>query len=186
MNNRQQLPGPPVPQNWLRISGNRMTRKFLSEKYDLLYDLAKQIIKDYNPCNIILCEIGHTGIPAIGCRAYGPQPRNNAVLCCGIFEFSDRSISDKNNVCTHLGSNGCKVKSLRCALWYCESCNYSNKMPHVHFNKDVVSQTPVLSPLHLALIKEMKHYRMDGVFRQGKVKTVESAYQSFKENPHGY
>lgn len=164
----QKLPGPPPKQ--------RMTRKFLSDKYDLLYDLAKRIVKDHNPCNMIFTEVKNQ-IPAVGCRAWGVRA-NNPLCCSGFNE------GDTDYICIHWGTKGCRVKSLRCALWYCETCNFNDRMPHVHFEKDVVSVTPVLSQLHLNLIKEMKKYRFDGVFREGKVKTIESAYQSFKKGDY--
>jgi hypothetical protein len=138
----------------------------------MLYYLAKKMVKDDNPCAIML-GVDFAGKPVVGCRGF--EATTNAMLCCGGFH-----IEDHDNICRYCGPNGCKVMSLRCALWYCEKCNYNEKMPHVTFSKDVRSITPIVTKLHLSLIKEMKRWRFDGEFRQGKGVTVESAYQSFK------
>ncbi len=147
----------------------KVTYKMLNAAYDLLWELAQSIIRDRNPCNFI--RGGKSNI--ISCLGFGPQA--NATLCCGGYV-----VDDFDYICPHVGPNGCKVKSLRCALWYCEACNVDGKFPHVHFQRDVVSITPIIGRDHLELIKQMKHWKFDGVFREGKGAIIKSAYKSFQ------
>jgi hypothetical protein len=72
------------------------TTKFISEKYDELYDKADKLLKEYNPCRI---KCG-------SCQANRIDPKYNSTkqLCCGGCPY---------------WKNGCTVKSLACKLWLC-------------------------------------------------------------------
>ncbi len=65
------------------------------EVYDILFNIGKQIIDHYNPC----------------------QWKNGK---CGRMRSSETETEVCCKGCQHLGENGCTVKSLACKLWLCE------------------------------------------------------------------
>lgn len=86
----------------------------ISKLYDLLYDKADRLIKQYNPCNIhkennrIVCNNEYM------CKVYGQQ------LCC--------------TNCKYLGEHGCTTKSLGCKLGCCWQ---GNSWQYAKENKDI-------------------------------------------------
>lgn len=154
----------------------KITRKFLSKKYDELYQLAIIYLQNMNPCHIKPVINRKTNKPT-GCMSCNGYRKLTTTLCCGPF--------DDQPTCVHLGKKGCKVKSLRCRTWFCQDLN-DGMMPSVNFpayRAGVylgVTMVPIRDNTHLHIIKEMKKYRFHLLFREGKTKAVEEAYQSFQ------
>jgi hypothetical protein len=71
--------------------------KYLSKKYDELYNKADKLFKKYNPCKIQnrKCIVGKH-------------------CCCG-----NEYKTIEEGRCKYLTENGCSVKSLACKLWLC-------------------------------------------------------------------
>ena len=72
----------------------------ISEIYDMLYNIADVLIKDYNPCEF------KDGI----CKKWRLEGKERKDGCCG--EFSE-------NLCKYHSGSGCTVTNLSCKLWFC-------------------------------------------------------------------
>lgn len=85
----------------------------LSEVYDLIYKLADEYIREYNPCKID--EHG---------RCERSKPLN--CTCCGGRFSSSGDNRPQTHICEHLGESGCTVKALYCKLWLCAEIKEKN------------------------------------------------------------
>ncbi len=166
----------------------KITKTFLNAKYDELYDQATELILEEDHCKIreiyTLSHLGSQTMVGSGCMRCNGYANNELMLCCEGF-------ADEPS-CRHWGKGGCRVKSLRCRLWYCNDVN-DGKMASVTFeiytptaghpdlkNKRYLGHTrvPVLGQKHLDLLRQMKEFYFDRYFREGKVKAVDFAYRT--------
>lgn len=72
-----------------------------SKLYDLIYDKADKLLKEFNPCDVHKTLFGD-----IFCKC-----RN--FCCCD---------------CDYLSEKGCTVKALYCKLWRCDASYYHNNL----------------------------------------------------------
>ena len=125
----------------------------------------------YTTCNGIKigCCSSTTIINNLCCNAFGDEP-----------------------TCQYLSKKGCTVKSLRCALWFCDSmimAPLKSGIPdqfmdimgptETHPNRNYYlgeSRVPIFNIQHLAIFKEAERYRFLRFFRQGKTAAVNYAY----------
>lgn len=104
------------------------------------------------------------------------------VLCCHAFA--------EEPTCQYVSKQGCTVKSLRCALWFCSGdlFPYSgiqngvfNSMgpTEAHPNRNFrigIAVFPFMNKEHKEIYNEAKKYRFLRFFRQGKTMAVNYAY----------
>lgn len=90
---------------------------------------------------------------AIGCGtcARARAAPEKAPFCCG-----DGDDFPGNRRCPHLGPEGCTVRSLRCALWYCDSVRLGTRRVRIR-GLHAPFQTVAL-PLAEALVAEADAY----------------------------
>ena len=76
---------------------------FLSKRYDMLYEKADELLKEYNPCQFKnnSCTISKLD-PSYN---DAPKEKTRNQLCCCNCEYWDK---------------GCTVKALFCKTWLCE------------------------------------------------------------------
>ncbi|MFH1873610.1 MAG: hypothetical protein ABH859_00275 [Pseudomonadota bacterium] len=83
----------------------KITKQFLSDKYDELYKRADAIHKKYNPCQVkkrkddLTCVAGRDG------HSYCTNDLHESFSCCAN--------------CRYLGEAGCSVEAIRCKFWFC-------------------------------------------------------------------
>ncbi len=83
----------------------KMTKQFLSDKYDELYKRLDELHKKHDPCqvkkrkNVLTCIAGRDG------QSYCTDNLHESFSCC--------------TGCRYLGEAGCTVEALRCKLWFC-------------------------------------------------------------------
>ena len=145
----------------------KITRKFLEKKYDELYDRAKAVIVELEPCLICVgkdkafCARDTEGSVALCCEAIPPMIRR----------------------CKHLRPTGCRVKSLRCAVWYCQDINRVWKETRKFYLGRSLAYTagPILNQEHKDIMTEMSMFELDGLFREGKEKAIEYALKKLSK-----
>jgi hypothetical protein len=118
-----------------------MTEEQRSKKYDELYIKATKVLDEFNPCKI------ENGTCARG-RKHGLN------FCC--------------YGCNNLSDNGCKVQSLYCKTWICETAAKAMKEEYRTFNR-----------LMAEIDDEARKYGMY-IFRAGKTECL--ALQSTAKN----
>lgn len=153
----------------------KITKRFLNRKYDELYARATELLKQNGHCNI---RQAITDSCKVICNHY--TEANNTCCCRGFGTIP---------TCKHLGKNGCRVKSLRCKLWLCESAvpNIYNILPistygpcngfDIH-GKLWKSIFYVPSKEFQDIVIDMIRYRFHLKFREGKKKSVDAAYEA--------
>jgi len=157
---------------WKVKDPSRITKRFLNEMYDALYAEVDKILKQVNPCEIQ--KIKHCGVKDIViCRGYASGEKE---LCCGAF-LDEPS-------CKHWSKNGCTVKSLRCKAWVCDTVRLGFNDTYITpvFKNGIrisSSRSRIMSKKHYAILANIELFRFHLLFREGKTKTVEAAYQSF-------
>jgi len=106
----------------------RKTKAELEREYDQLYEEADELLKKYDPCDVVNGE----------CAAYRAKFYTTNFCCDG---------------CRHLSSKGCRVKSLACKLWLCPIAQ--NNLPRDIIDKFVaLRRKSVLS--HIAVFRGSK------------------------------
>lgn len=161
-----------------------ITRKILNDKYDELYELADQLVKKLNPCHIKPIFNGETNKPT-GCMSCNGKATGTPHLCCR------GNGAQGIPVCKHLGKRGCRVKSLKCKLWFCARLESSQKvegwetiimrLQNIYGeNVEGSSVVPIFNVTHARLIYQMKAFQFHLVSREGKGKSIEAAYRYFK------
>ena len=96
------------------IQTKRKSQVNLSLLYDILYDKADKLIKQYKPCNIVY---------------------KNDKLCCALYTNGNMSLEYKNClccifhnvVCKYHSDIGCTTKNLYCKLHLCEYAQAGHK-----------------------------------------------------------
>ncbi len=133
-----------------------MTKREIERIYDDLYDKADKLFKKYNPCQFN----PQTGL----CNAYpdiaSEWDRDKAyVLCCSGCSY----VKERKH--QHSLKSGCRVKSLGCKLYYCDT--FRNPKPK-GFRKE--------------LDKIIDVYGKVGFYNSvyvGKRKCIETTYKCF-------
>ena len=103
--------------NKTRIRGNTMINR--EKLYNLIYNKADKLLKQYNPCNI--------------------RTKNNRLICNNGDMCEEKGESLCCSGCEYLGENGCTIKCLECKIgmcWWGESMQYTiyNRLQKNLFN----------------------------------------------------
>ena len=118
------------------------SRRYLSKKYDELFDRAVEVVSKHNPCKL------HDFMGEKMC-ARGDVASNG--LCC--------------HGCRHLRVNGCKVKSLGCKIWLCTHENWDCPRKNIAgpYWQDMMPILKEAEALRLSFPRHSKDETLDAV-----------------------
>lgn len=121
--------------------------------YDLIYDKANKLLKEYNPCNI---RLNTYGLLICNNEKYDT---GNGKLCC--------------SMCEYQSSKGCTTKCLACKVALCE-CDNRGWVSKKTFNYccDWMEVNPRFREKMYKLVKVAQKYKLF-VLRAGKKETFE-------------
>lgn len=86
-----------------------------SKLYDLIYDKADRLLKEYNPCNI---HINKQGI--VRCRLYNSRYKQQYLCCSGCVTTGYRD-KQGQEIKKYWSNKGCTIRCLACKLYLCEA-----------------------------------------------------------------
>jgi len=115
--------------------------------YDLIYNKANKLLKQYNPCNIRIKESNDRLFGKLICNNEYMCKRNGESLCC--------------SGCKYLGHNGCTIKCLECKVGWCwqgKTCKdiFEDDLLHVNMPRTFIHKMDRLR-------KIMKKYQLNKI-----------------------
>jgi len=132
--------------------------------YDLIYDKADKLLKQYNPCNIRVED------SELICNNSYMCKRNGEDLCCGS--------------CDYLGDSGCTIKCLGCKIGMCWVGDSMQYTIYKYLNKNLfnlrnISHKFINQMDRLQKIARKYHFSRTRISKETLFTTQEKQYPLF-------